>query len=166
MPGHVLAYVTTRGRVAVLDTDRRAVAWLSRVYAGPRSLAWSPDGRTLVLAGARGLVFFDGASGRARVLEAPGVRALAFSPAGRLAVLRRHAVLLLGGARLRTVFSSRAALAGIAWSPDGRWLLTTLPGADQWVFVQRGGKGRILAVSHLQTQLGGVPALDGWVPGA
>ncbi|MGZ4335202.1 MAG: hypothetical protein ACXVRJ_13165 [Gaiellaceae bacterium] len=66
-PGHVLAYVTTRGRVVVLDTDRRSIAWISHGYAGPQSLAWSPDAKTLVLAAARTVVFFDPASGaRAR----------------------------------------------------------------------------------------------------
>ena len=165
-PGHVLAYVTTRGRVAVLDTDRRAVEWISHSYPGSRSLAWSPNGKTLVLAAARTLVLFDAASGHARTLPIAGARAIAFSLSGRLAVLRRHAVLLLDGTRPRTLFSTRAALAGLTWSPDGRWLLTSLPAADQWVFLQHGGGRRLLGVSHVRAQFGGMPELDGWVPGA
>jgi WD40 repeat protein len=165
-PGHVLAYVTTSGRVALLDTDRRAIAWISHAYVRPRSLAWSPDGKTLILAEARRIVLFDGTSGHAHVLPVAGVRGLAFSSSGRLALLRSHSVLLLAGSELRTLFSSRAALVGLVWSPDGRWLLTTLPGADQWVFIQRAGKRRILAVSHLLAQFGGLPVLDGWVAGA
>jgi hypothetical protein len=166
LPGHVLAYVTTGGRVAVLDTDRRSIAWISHGYREPRTLAWSPDGKTLVLAAARTLVLFDAATGRARALPIAGVRALAYSASGRLAVLRLHSVLLLDGARPLTFFSNRAALAGLTWSPDGRWLLTTLPAADQWVFLQRGGGHRVLAVSHLRAQFGGLPVLDGWAPGA
>lgn len=165
-PGHELAYVTTRGRVAVFDTDRRSIAWISHSHAGPRSLAWSPDGKTLVLAAARALVLFDAVSGRARSLPIAGVRAIAFSASGRLAVLRRSSVQLLDGTRPRTIFSTRATLAGLTWSPDGRWLLTSLPAADQWIFLQHGGGRRILGVSHLRAQFGGLPALDGWVPGA
>ena len=165
MPGHVLAYVTTHGRVAVLDTDRRSIAWISHRYAAPRSLAWSPDGKTLVLAAARTLVLFDAASGRARALPLAGIRAIAFSASGRLAVLRGHSVLLLDGTRSRTLFAAPAALAGLTWSPDGRWLLAGLPAADQWLFLQRGGGRRMLAVSHLRAQFGGLPALDGWAAG-
>jgi hypothetical protein len=164
-PGHVLAYITTGGRVAVLDTDRRAIAWISHGYAEPRSVAWSPDGKTLALAAGRTIVLFDAATGRARTVPIAGVRALAFSATGRLALLRTHSVLLMDGTRPRTFFSTRAALAGLAWSPDGHWLLTGLPAADQWVFLQRGSGRRVLAVSHLRAQFGGLPTLDGWVPG-
>ena len=96
-------------------------------------------------------------------MPAAGVRALAFAPDGRLALLRGRAVLLLDGARLRTLFAAPGRLRALAWSPDGKWLLTTLPSADQWVFVQTGGGHRVLGVAHVARQFGGVPALDGWV---
>ena len=160
---HVLAYVSTRGRVAVLDTDEGSVAWVSTGHAEPRALAWSPDGKTLALATARQLVLFDGRTGRARVRALAGARAVAFSPQGRLAVLRDSTVLLVDGPRVRTLFTSPARLAGLAWSPNGHWLLTALPGANQWVFVS---ERHVLAVSHVAQQFGGTPALDGWRPGA
>jgi len=163
---HVLAYVTTRGRVIVLDPDRGNVWWQSAGYAGARELAWSHDGRTLALATRSKVVLFAAATGRARVVAVEGVRELAFSSDGRLVLRRRHSVLLVDGSRVRTLFATQATLAGLAWSPDGRWLLTGLPGADQWVFVQARGGRRVLAVSHVRAQFGAVPQLDGWAPGA
>ena len=160
---HVLAYVTARGRVTVLSPDEGAVAWVSRAHPKPRALVWSPDGKTLVLATARKLVSFDARSGRAHTFALSGTRAAAFSPQGRLAVVRGTTVLLVEGGRTRRLFAAPARLAGLAWSPNGRWLLTTLPAADQWIFVSG---ARVLAVSHIARQFGGVPALDGWRPGA
>ena len=74
-------------------------------------------------------------------------------------------MLIVDGPHVRTLFATQAALAGLAWSPDGRWLLTGLPAADQWIFLQARGARRVLGVSHVRTQFGGAPQLDGWVPG-
>ena len=160
---HVLAYVTTHGRVTVLNPDRGNVWWTSEGYAGPQALAWSPDGKRLVLAAQSKVVVFDGQSGRARTLHVEGVRAVAFAPDGRLALLRGRAVLLLDGSQLRTLFIAPGRLAGLAWSPNGRWLLTGLPSADQWVFLQTSGGHRVLAVSHIRSQFDGEATLDGWI---
>ncbi len=152
-----LAVVTSAGRVRLLGS------WSSsRRYAGARSLVWSPDGRSLLLVTARRLVLFDPGSGRARPLDLDRVSAAAFSVQGRLAVVRRNALLLVEGEAVRPAFTARVDLRGLAWSPDGRWLLTTLPAADQWIFV---GRRRVLAVSHIARQFGGTPSLDGWVSG-
>ena len=97
---HVLAYVTTRGRVTVLDPDRGTVRWVSAAYAGPRALAWSPDGKQLALAARTKVVLFDARTGRATAVHVEGVRALAFAPDGRLALLRTREVLLRQGAPL------------------------------------------------------------------
>jgi len=160
---HVLAYVTTRGRVLVLDSDRGSVRWVSARHGRARALAWSPDGKRLALAAATRVVLFDARSGRNRAVRVKGVRALAFAPDGRLALLRGRSVLELKGSQLRTVFAAPGRLQGLAWSPDGRWLLTSLPRADQWVFVQARGEHRVLGVSHIAGQFGGVPTLDGWL---
>ncbi|HLY93532.1 MAG TPA: hypothetical protein VKP14_01670 [Gaiellaceae bacterium] len=160
---HVLAYVTTHGRVTVLNPDRGNVWWVSAGYAGPRALAWSPDGKKLVLAAQSKVVVFDGQSGRAHTLRVEGVRGMAFAPDGRLALLRGRAVLLFDGSRLRTLFIAPGGLAGLAWSPNGRWLLTGLPSADQWVFLQTLRGHRVLAVSHIRSQFGGAATLDGWI---
>jgi hypothetical protein len=160
---HVLAYVTTRGRVVVLNPDRGSVSWVSAGYAGPRALAWSPDGKRLVLAASSRIVFFDARSGRPRTVAVEGARAVAFAPDGRLALLRSHAVLLLSGTHVRTLFATPGPLVGLAWSPNGRWLLTELPGADQWVFLQTAHGHRVLAVSDIRSQFGGAPTLEGWI---
>jgi hypothetical protein len=153
-----LAFVSIDGRVRLIGAWRSA-----RRYAAPRSLVWSPDGTRLLLVTARQLVLFNAGSGRARTVQLADVSAAGFSPQGRLAVVRRNALLLFDGEQTRTVFKTLGRLRGLAWSPDGHWLLTALPSADQWIFV--GGR-RVLAVSHIARQLGGVPSLDGWVPGA
>jgi hypothetical protein len=152
----VLAYVTAQGRVRVQG------AWTSSVYAGPRALAWSRDGSTLALATATRVVLFDAATGRARAIRVDRVRALAYARNGRLAVVRDRAILELGGEGVSTLFSAPGRLSGLAWSPNGRFWLTSLPGADQWIFV--GGR-RVLAVSHIAEQFGGAPSLDGWLNG-
>jgi WD40 repeat protein len=152
-----LAFVGSDGRVRLLGMWRS-----SHRYAQPRSLVWSPDGTSLVLVTARQLVLFAPASGHARILRLRGVSAAAFSRQGQLAVVQRSTILLFDGREPRTVFSTRGNLRGLAWSPDGRWLLTALPAADQWIFV--GGR-RVLAVSHITRQFGGTPTLDGWVTG-
>jgi hypothetical protein len=159
-PGSVrqLAYVTRDGHVRLLGAWRSA-----RAYAGPRQLVWSPDGSHLLLVTARRLVLFEPASGRAQTLAVPGVRAAAISRAGRIAVVRGRSILVLGAEQATPVFSARVPLAGLVWSPNGRWLLTSLPAADQWIFV---GRRRVLAVSHIADQFGGTAALDGWVSGA
>jgi hypothetical protein len=54
-------------------------------------------------------------------------------------------------------------LAGVAWSPNGRWIVTALPSADQWIFI--GGR-RLRAVLNIARQFGGDVSLDGWVSGA
>jgi hypothetical protein len=152
-----LAFVASDGRVELLGAWRS-----SRHYAEPRSLVWSPDGKSLLLVTARQLVLFAPASGHARALSLRDVTAAAFSVQGTLAVVRRNALLLVDGEESRTVFSTRGRLRGLAWSPNGHWLLTALPAADQWIFV--GGR-RVLAVSHIARQFGGTPSLDGWVSG-
>jgi hypothetical protein len=156
---HVLAYVTTRGRVAVVDAGSGRALWVSHAYAGPRALAWSPDGQTLALATRAKVVLFAAATGRARAIAVEGVRTLAFARNGRLALLRGRSIIVAG----RTLFVAPSTLVGLAWSPDGRWLLSSLPAADQWVFVQTAGGHRVLAVSHIRREFGAQPTLDGWM---
>jgi hypothetical protein len=163
---HVLAYVDRRGRLTVANEDRGVVSLRSRPYVGVHGIAWSPDGRTVALAARGEVALFDVATGDAHVVPVEGVRALAFASDGRLALLRGNGVLLVSGKSVRTLFVAPSRLAGLAWSPDGRWLLSSLPQADQWVFVQTRGARRVLAVSHIRRQFGGEPSLDGWAPGA
>jgi len=159
----VLAYVTVAERVQLLDADTGDVRWVSPAFPGPHALAWSRDGRRLALATAARLVLLDPATGRKQVLAFAGVQAVAFGPGGRLALLRGRTVFEVRRGTVRPLFTAPGRLSGLAWSPDGRWLLTSLPAADQWIFV---GRGRVLAVSHIARQFDGISSLDGWMPGA
>ena len=62
----------------------------------------------------------------------------------------------------RVIFSTAGELRGLTWSPDGRWLLSGLPEADQWVFVRVSGGHRIAAVSNVSSRFEGFPRLAGW----
>jgi WD40 repeat protein len=156
----ILAYATTRGRVAVVDVDRKRTAWISGNGGEPRALAWSRDGGTLAVASRSLLVLLDAETGDARAIRAPGIRAVAWAQNGRLAVLRGQSLLELVGARLETLFTAPGRLRDLAWSPNGRWLVTALPAADQWIFVS---KRRVVAVSNIASQFDGATSLDGWV---
>jgi WD40 repeat protein len=158
---HVVAFVSRSGVVVVQNVDSGAVVARHHVVGVVRSLAWSADGGRLAVASSGGVHVF----GRSAVtLPLRNVRAVTFARGGELALLTPEALLVYGTEGLQTVLHVPTPLAGVAWSPDGRWLVTSLPRADQWVFV---GHGRVLAVSHIARQFGGAqPSLDGWLPGA
>jgi hypothetical protein len=159
---HVLAYATRRRSVVVVDTDANRVLTEHRIAGGARALAWSADGSRLAVASVREVELFGPGTAHV-VVPLPGVRALSFARDGRLALLRARTVATYDGSEgAQTVFGVRGRLSGIAWSPNGRWLVTSLPAADQWIFL--GGR-RVQAVSHIAEQFGGAVSLDGWVPG-
>lgn len=158
---HVVAFVAGPGVVVVRNVDSDAVVARYRVGGVVRSLAWSANGARLAVATSRGVRVFS----KDRVtLPLGDVRSVAFARDGELALLTPEALLVYGTEGVQTVLRVQTRLAGVAWSPDGKWLVTSLPRANQWVFV---GRGRVQAVSHIAQQFGGAaPSLDGWVPGA
>jgi WD40 repeat protein len=159
---HVLAYATTRGRVYVLDTDSGSLLWRSASYARPRALAWSPDGTRLLLVTRDKVVVFRGGPRQAATVWIGGVVGAAFAPHGSaIAVARPRDVLLLTPKPVR-VFAGAGRFTGVAWSPDGRWLLVPWAAADQWVFVRVKGEHRIRAVSNVARQFGGFPRVETW----
>jgi hypothetical protein len=160
---HVLAYATTRGRVYVLDTDAGSLLWRSAPYPAPRLLAWSRDGRRLVLVTRDKVVVFAGGPRPVQTRFVRGVVGAAFGPGGhRVALARARDVLLLAGRRVTRVFAGAGRFTGVAWSPDGRWLLVPWADADQWVFVRVEGAHRIRAVSNVARQFGGFPQVETW----
>ena len=97
------------------------------------------------------------------MLRVAGVQAVAFARDGRLALVHGRNVFVYGPSEARQrLHALPAGCAGVAWSPNGRWIVTSLPSADQWIFI--GGR-RLRAVSNIARQFGGHVSLDGWVSG-
>jgi hypothetical protein len=167
---HVLAYVDARGRLTAYDVDSRAVQFRVPDPGGgsPKAIEWSRGGRLLLAMPDRLVVI--GSQGKRFVRRPlPGIVTAAFSPDGRrIAVLRRSDVLLLDAGRPnappRRVFAGAGVLSGLAWSPDGRWLLIGWKTADQWVFVRVAGARRLEAVSNVSAQFRSTrfPSIAGW----
>ena len=106
-----------------------------------------------------------------------GVHRLAISPTGPAAVTTRSAsgqtaIVLIHPQHPwlapRTIFRGAGRFNGLAWSPDGTWLLASWAGADQWVFINIGIRSgaikRVQAVSSIARQFGAgdAPTLAGW----
>jgi hypothetical protein len=157
---YVLAYVDRRDHVRVVAVDSRRELWRSRQVAGATELAWSPDGRRLLVATSGGwrLLGADGLVLRRR--SDPLLHDVAWSPRGdRIAVVRRAAdssdVTLVdpaGRARDRELFGGPGLFGRVAFSPDGRRLLVPWPEADQWLFVSPARGGRVGAVANIGRQ--------------
>ena len=168
---HELAYNNARNQLVLLDVDRRRVLW-RRPAAGLEQLLWSDDGQRLLVA-----------DGRPRILDATGRTIAAFPKRNILPaafVRQSHSVALTGIAngsstvsiysgprydRRRVVFSGAGLFAGLAWSPDGRWLLVDWRSADQWVFIRSAAVRRI-AVRNIGNTFDSGPehyaTLAGW----
>jgi hypothetical protein len=169
--GRVLAAVSPRGRVLVYATDRCRLLMRSAAFDAPRTLAWSDDGRRLVLVTAeRVLVFGPGRSRPLGQRPIAGTVDAAFAPGSRrLAVVRDQDVLVLDVDRPsrapRTLFAGPGGrLSDVAWSPDARWLLIAWRDADQWVFVRSAGERRLAAASNIAAQFESraFPRVAGW----
>lgn len=170
-----LAYVTARGRMVVRDADTGRSLWSAAPGPRPRELLWSADGRRLLVLSARAARTYaaNGALLSRREL-APAAAASdgALSPDGRkLALVLGGREVVVGDAdsshpAMRQVLGV-GGVQQLSWSPDGRWLLVSLPAANQWVFVRVAGAPRVQAVSRIVQQFSSgaaldFPQLDGW----
>jgi WD domain, G-beta repeat len=172
--GFVLTFARA-GNVQAIDVATGAVLWKHSVR-GVRELAWSRDGRLLLVRGrqsllvldARGLRRFDllappAAAPLTAAALSPGAQAVAFvQRVGNESSLWLIPTLRPDGSAARRVFSGRGSFSGLAWSPDGRWLLVGWPDADQWLFFRAAGVHAIRGVSDIARQFGGFPAVEGW----
>jgi dipeptidyl aminopeptidase/acylaminoacyl peptidase len=156
---HVLAYVDRRNHVRVVDVDSRRELWRSRqVEGGVSELAWSPDGRRLLVAAPDGwrLLGADGLVLAARPRVAVGD--VAWARGGKRFVMVRRAldgsdvVLVNPAGRSRLLFSGPGRFGRVAFSPDGRRLLVPWPEADQWLFVSPSRGGHVGAVANIGRQ--------------
>lgn len=163
-PRFELSYLDSRRRVSTFATDGPGASWRSISIPDARQLAWSPDGARLVVVGRDRIVTLRGADGVGRAERLKGITAASFAADGRLAIVRtlagRSDVLVDGRVR----FSTAGGLIQPTWSPDGSWLLLSLPQADQWVFVRTRGRTGLQAVSNVSGQFRsrGFPTLSGW----
>jgi WD40-like Beta Propeller Repeat len=160
---HVLAYVDRRDHVRVAAVDSRRQVWRSAQVGGATELAWSPDGRRLLVAaprgwqvlGADGLVLARGSASRAYAIDD-----VAWAPGGnRIAIVRHDGatgeVVLadpVGRAADRVLFSGPGRFGRVAFSPDGRRLLVPWPDADQWLFLSVARGGHVGAVANIARQ--------------
>jgi hypothetical protein len=155
---HVLAYVDRRDHVRVVDVDARRELWRSRQVGGAKELAWSPEGRRLLVAASDGwrVLGADGLVLRAR--RGAAVADVAWSPdGGAFALVRRgpdggevRLVDPAGGDRV--LFSGPGRFGRVAFSPDGRRLLVPWPEADQWLFVSPARGRHVGAVANIGRQ--------------
>jgi hypothetical protein len=141
----VLAYADPSGRVAVAAVDEYRTLWRTPRPVGPRQLAWSADGRRLLVVGPRRLLLFSRGGRLVRRVAAPGISAAAWAPAGRRFAAVAAApptgsrLVLYSGRRARLLFSAPGRLGPPTWAPDGLRVLVAWPQAGQWLFLRVAG---------------------------
>jgi Tol biopolymer transport system component len=171
---HVLTYVAGGSLVHQAVDDRR-VLWRARLGPSvPEQLAWSADGRRLLVVSPHELrVLGDtGRLVRRIPLQRPTVALGAeFARAGHVFAVhlrreaptalaeqdRRSEVRLIDAdrrGRSRQVFAGTGIFGDLAWSPNGRWLLVDWRTANQWLFIRVGGRPRVKAVANISRQFG------------
>ena len=162
-PGtHSLAYVNRAGNIVVQNVDlaRSPAHILTRL--SPRRLEWTADAR-LVAAGLHAVATFGRRGPQLNRLQVAGrIAAASVSPDGkRLALVETRGGESTVSVDRKTLFKGAGAIASLAWSPDGRWLLLDWQGADQWLFLRTPVK-KVVAVSDIGANLGADASLAGW----
>jgi hypothetical protein len=152
---HSVAWLDGENRVRLADVDASVYEWRAPVAApaGTHTLAWSADGRRLLVAGRRELVLHDLRASSWRRVPLPRGRRLmaaAYPPRGgnRPALLTRDrggnsVVGLLGAAA--PLLESTERYSGLQWTPDGRWVMTRA--GTRWELARVGG-GRTALVEE------------------
>jgi len=162
----VLAYASTDGRVHVVEADGEEL-WTADPGAAPEQILWSDDaGMLVVLTSGRRHPLYSAGGRPAGALEtaeghdvldaaiAPGTRELAFTAydpeSGQSTIVLAGQQLQRGDGRLEDV----------VFSPNGRWLLTGWPEADQFLFLRLPGVSAIEAASDVRREFdpGGIGA--------
>jgi hypothetical protein len=165
-PGHVVAYATN-GKALVYDVDSGQV--LLRTPPGrPQKLAWSDDGKLLLVFRPFGLRVYD-MRGRVVLQDDPSDAThdadAVFAPGThRLVIIRIHGLAsdVFTGRDGRLIYRGSGALRQLVFSPGGRWLLVTWPTANQWVFVRVGRPRQIVGAARISSQFGGYPRVVSW----
>lgn len=158
---HVVAFASSNGELELYAVDNNEPYARHQLPARPRQLLWSADGQRLVALSADTISIFD-QNGKplGSIHLARRSVAAAFAPHSHVL-----AVILTGvrsdvvsfdldhrrGAS-QQIFGGQGRFSGLAWSPNGQWLLLAWPSADQWLFIRASGLQRIAAVSAISTQ--------------
>jgi hypothetical protein len=156
-------------RVLVVAVDTERVLGRTPPGPAPMEIWWAEGGRRLVTVTSSS-VRVHGPRGRLlRTVDLPpGFTAAgsAVAPGGRrLAVIARAAggrstsqllvIRLDRAAPPRSVFTTRGAFEGLAWSIDGSLLVLGVPAANQWLFVRPEGPVPLESVGGIRKQFGG-----------
>jgi outer membrane protein assembly factor BamB len=170
-----LALASEREVRAIDSATGRQLWRRPRTGAPPTGVAWSNDGRRLLVASRRSVTVHDG-PGAVTYELGPGaapVRDAALAPSGRSLALAQDAGtrgqlwvvprLRPDGSAARRLFGGPGAFDHVMWSPDGRWIVAGWPAADQWVFLRADG-GAIRAVANVSEQFRSrtFPRVAGW----
>jgi WD40 repeat protein len=154
-----VAWAASDGTVTVEDADTAKVL---RTYrsGGVHQLAWSADGRKLLIAGLRHGTIRDFATGRATRLNFSGdLLAAAYGHGLALAVQRgSRTEIRVHGAVL---VSAAGRLDDLAWSPDGRWLLAGDATTGEWLLARAAGRASVSSV-NVERRFGSGTRTRGW----
>jgi hypothetical protein len=186
-PAEQISYVDRDGRIRLVDADtRQPVAGISlwpfpaEQHGRVLELGWAASGERLVSRSAQALMADDvvaGGEAGAFAYVAAGRAELenaAIAPSGdEVAVVERKS----GVSTIRRfaldrgerspdgpIFAGPGALAGLIWSPDGRWLATGWRDADQWLFIRSDRPHRLVAFDDVSSEFGNgsFPRLADW----
>lgn len=154
----VLAYASADGRVRVVD-DTGEQLWTADPGAAPQQLLWSDDaGLLLVVTAGRRHPLYKAGGGPAGVVETPegqDVLDAAFAPGTRNVAYSAFdatsgsSTIRLEGEQLQ---QGRGRLEDLVFSPNGSWLVTGWPEADQLLFLRLPGVSRIVAVPGVRRE--------------
>lgn len=174
---HVLAFISKHGQLKLYDVDTNKPLARRRLPLHPLQLLWSSDGQRLVALSAHTISIFgrDGNPLRSIHLTNEAVTA-AFEPGShQLAVIlsgsRDDAVTFnidQPASAPQQIFTGAGRFSGLAWSPNGQWLLLAWRSADQWLFVRTAPQQQLSAVSKIAAQFdpgqahASFPTLEGW----
>jgi hypothetical protein len=184
---HVLAYLDASGRVHVFDADTRKELGRTPPEPAVRQLAFDRAGRLIVATAKAILVYRKTLRGKpyefARAKaghELLGLdpKSLVYAEYERSAdatTLIRSSCSTSGACLLSLnpsteLFRGAGRIEGLALSPDGRWLVSGWPAADQLLFLRLVPRiGKVVAVSNVTAEFspsgdaGGVfPVIAGW----
>jgi hypothetical protein len=188
---HMLAYADAQGRVHVVDTDSRRQLGLTRARPAVRQLAFDPDGRLIISTPKEILVYRKTLRGKPTVfaraetdheilafaLFGPGLVYADYDRAADATTIVRPECSTRGACLLVLnpdvdLFRGAGRVEGLATSPDGRWLVTGWPAADQLLFLRLLPRiGKAVDVSNATDEFspggstgGAFPVVTGWAP--